>query len=218
VPARLQGPVLAAVVTALYLAGSAVTTAHLAPPYQNKEDRRFFDNLRAGLAEDRDQVLLDRLAPPDILLPLLGKDALLSSIAEPLPEHPAFDEPSRALRVVTDQGRLEEPAVVPASASRPGPDGACGHAVRATPVAIPLTLPMTGHNMVRLELFSNRPADEQVEIGRWTGTVHVVRGPQVVWLVVPGDAGDYSSVRITGSPAATLCVVSVVVGPAEAPR
>lgn len=207
-------PALAIVASLVYLAGSALTTAQLAPDFENHDDRRFFDHLRAGLARDDEQVLVDRLAPPDILLPLVGKDALLSSVLEPLPEHPAFDAPSTKLRRVTDDGRLQAVAVVPVSVSRPGSDGGCGHAVRGR-TTIPLTLPMFGHNLVRLEVFTDRAADDQVRIGRWTGTVHVVRGPQVIWLVVPDDAGDYTSVDLTGTGSGTLCVVSVVVGPAE---
>jgi hypothetical protein len=41
-----------------------------------------------------------------------------------------------------------------------------------------------------------------------------VRGPQYLWAVVPKTAGSFSSITITGTTPATLCVVGIVAGPA----
>ncbi len=208
-------PVVAGAAALLYLGGAAVTTGQLAGHFENHDDRRFVTNLRAALARDPDQVLLDRLAPPDILLPLLGKEALLSEVLAPLPEHPVFDVPSPKLRQVTDDGHLAEVRIVPVGTSAPGPDGECGHAVATGETVIPLefSAPLSGRVVFRLQAFINRAADFDVRVGTWTGRIHVIRGPQDIWLVVPADAEPYSSVSLTGAGTGTLCVVRVDVGP-----
>jgi len=63
------------------------------------------------------------------------------------------------------------------------------------------------------QVFIDREADYAVRMGSWTGTVHVVRGPQDIWLVVPADAEPYSSISVRGTGPATLCVVRADVGP-----
>jgi len=160
-------------------------------------------------------VLVDRLAPPDILLPLLGKEALLSEVFAPLPEHLVFDAPTSKLRAVTNDGELVDVRIVQVASSEPGPDGACGYAVRTGETDIPLAFsaPLSGRVVVRLQVFIDREADYAVRMGSWTGTVHVVRGPQDIWLVVPADAEPYSSISVRGTGPATLCVVRADVGP-----
>jgi len=206
---------LAAVGVLLYVAGSALTTAHLAPRFENRHDRTFVTNLRGDLAKNPYQVLVDRLAPPDILLPLLGKEALLSEVFAPLPEHLVFDAPTSKLRAVTNDGELVDVRIVQVASSEPGPDGACGYAVRTGETDIPLAFsaPLSGRVVVRLQVFIDREADYAVRMGSWTGTVHVVRGPQDIWLVVPADAEPYSSISVRGTGPATLCVVRADVGP-----
>ena len=214
-PVTRMVPAVAVVTSLAYLAGAAVTTAHLAPHFENHDDRQFLTHLRADLAKEPGQVLLDRLAPPEILLPLLGKEALLSEVLAPLPEHPSFDAPSRDLRAVGDDGRLTDVRIVPVATSEPGPDGTCGHAVRTGETVIGLgpSTPPPGRNVVRIEAFTDRAADYRVRIGRWTASVRAVRGPQELWLVVPEDAGPFTSVSVTGTGPGTLCVVDVVAGP-----
>lgn len=199
----------------VYSVGSVVTTAQLAPEFDNQEDRQFITRVRSELARDADQVLFDRLSPPGILLPLLGDEALLSAVLEPLPERPVFDAPSPKLRAVADDGRLVEVRIVPVASSVPGPDGACGHAVKAGATVIDMEseAPLTGRSVVRVEAFTDREADYEVRIGTWSDTIHVVPGPQELWMVVPGQSAGLTSMSVTGTGRGTLCVVGVVAGP-----
>ncbi len=87
--------------TAAYLVGSAFGVALLVPHFQNPDDREYVSRLRAELARDPEQVLFDEPVPPEILLPLLGDETLLSAVFAPLPEQPLFDAPSPKLRQVT---------------------------------------------------------------------------------------------------------------------
>jgi hypothetical protein len=217
---RVPGAAIAIGSSLAYLGGSIVTTASLAPTYDNAEDRVFMTNLRTDLAGDPDQVLLDRPVPADILLPLLGDEALLSSVLAPLPEHPVFDRPTAHLRQVADDGRLVEARLVPVASAAPGPDGQCGYAVsaRATQIDLQAPVPLSGQRtIVRLEAFTARAADYEVYVGRWSTRFHVLRGPQLVWVVVPAAAGPYQALILKGAGASTLCVAHAVAGlPAEA--
>jgi hypothetical protein len=213
---RRISPVATAVgLSLIYLVGSVVTTAHIAPHFENREDRRFIGNLRADLAADPEQVLLDRLVPAGILLPLLGEEAKLSVVLAPLPEHPTFDEPGPKLRMVGDDGKLRPVRLFPLRTNAPGADGACGFAVSAdaqTEIPLVPSTAVAGPLVIRLEVFTDRASDYRIRIGKSTQLAHVIRGPQVLWVVVPGNAGPFTSVGITGTGPATLCVVGVVVG------
>ncbi len=83
---------------------------------------QYVTNVRAGLAADPNAVLVDALAPADVVLPLVGDDSRLSRILAPLPESPAFDQPSPRLRVVDEQGRLQAGRAPRRHPERGGPD------------------------------------------------------------------------------------------------
>ena len=139
---------------ASYGVAAAFGTALLVPHFQNELDREFVTHLRDDLAADPTQVIVDGAAPPELVLPLVGDDNRYSVIFGPLPELPAFDEPSQQMRVIGEDGHLHPVELAGGVTSEAGPDGDCGYAVtsagdrrrdaatarRSRPVAGPLLL------------------------------------------------------------------------------
>ena len=105
---------------ASYGVASAFGTALLVPHFQNTQDREFVTNFRDDLAADPTQVIVDGPAPEELVLPLVGDDNRYSVILGPLPELPAFDEPSPRLRVVGTDGRLRPVELAGSVPSIPG--------------------------------------------------------------------------------------------------
>ena len=192
-------------------------TALLVPHFQNTEDRAFTTNLRDDLAADPTQVIFDGPAPTELVLPLVGDDNRYSVIFGPLPELPAFDEPSPRLRVVGPDGRLE-PVELPGSApSLPGPDADCGYAVSSSPVDIDLALPVDGRLLLRVRYYSGAESTLTVSAAGWTDEFLARRGPNEVWLVLPEVPGEVSDLQLVGDGRAEVCVTEVVAGLPELP-
>lgn len=197
-----------------YLVGSMLGTAVLLPQFQNKLDRVYVTNLRAALAADPQQVLLDEPVPAEILLPLLGKEAMLSQVFRPLPGHPLFDAPSPELRQVDANGHLHEPVLSYPTQMRPGPVTSCGYAVTGRPTTIRLEQPVTGRAVVRVGYFTDTEVDIAVSASGWKSEFHANPGPNVVWLVVPDLGGPLSQLVLTttASSSATVCIPSLEAG------
>lgn len=214
-PLRRRGALISLALTVAYVGGAAAGSAVLVPHFQNTEDRAFVGRLRAELAADPTQVMVDRLAPTDVVLPLVGEGSLLSRILAPLPEHPAFDEPSTRLRRVTDDGALipvELDGSVPAV---PGPDAACGYGVRAgrTPVRFPVEL--QGPILLRVGFFTGEETTVSIRVGAWRTHFLAGRGLGVMWVPVPAVGRPFSQVVLDDSGNTTVCVTSVDAGRAE---
>ena len=213
--ARPLGPLA---VTGVVLVACALGTAPLVPHFQNPLDRAYWDNVRADLAEDPSQVLLDEYVPPEILLPLLGEEALASRVLVLLPETPVFDEPSPRLRRITDTGALEEMDLVLPTAMRPGRDGECGYAVSDRARWVRMRQPLQGGFVFRVSYFTDVAADVRVRAGDHDTRFRASPGPNDVWVVVP-EQDEVRGIRFEQEdprPSGTVCIAGLVAGVPEA--
>ena len=133
--------------------------AVLVPHFQNPLDREYWTNVRADLAQDPSQVIVDEFVPTEILLRLLGEEALASSVFAPLPETPVFDQPAPQLRTLSETGRLEPVNLLLPQSMRRGPDPGCGYAVSDEPRKVRLRAPITGRFVARISYFTDTPTD-----------------------------------------------------------
>lgn len=200
------------VVCATYVVGASFATAHLVPHFQNTEDRAFVETFRAGLAADPNQVVVDRLAPADVVLPLVGEDSLLSRVLGPLREAPAFDQPSPRLRVVDDAGRLERLVLLGAIPARTGEGGECGYAVRSTPTEIDLQTRIVTPMVVHLGYFTDSESTVDVTIGSQLSQFRARPGPNEVWIPVTTSREQIDSVSLSTDGFTTVCVTELQAG------
>ncbi|GAA1451685.1 hypothetical protein GCM10009641_86520 [Mycobacterium cookii] len=224
---RAGGAAPALAVTGLVLVASSFGTAVLVPHFQNPLDREYWSNVRADLARDPSQVIVDELVPPEILLPLLGEEALASSVFAPLPETPVFDQPAPQLRTLSGTGRLEPVTLLLPQPMKPGPDPGCGYAVSDEPRKVRLQAAIAGRFVARISYFTDTPTDMSVTVGDHEARFRAFDGPNDVWVVVPdqlvsrtftfeqvgppdgsGDAGGED-------PVGTVCIAGLVAGVAE---
>lgn len=215
-PQRLPWPRARALVlvsgTALYLYGAAFGTATLVPHFQNTEDRTYLTNLRADLAADPNQVIVDALAPADIVLPLVGGDSYLSAIFDPLEEAPVFDAPSPRMRVVGADGHLRTVDLAGAIPMRPGPVVNCGYAVKQRGTRVPLAVEIQGRVLVHVSYFTDTESTVEVDAGEWGSAFLARRGPNEVWFAVPDQGVGIEDVDLRVDGDATVCVTALEVG------
>ncbi|WP_182526403.1 hypothetical protein [Nocardioides dongkuii] len=203
--------------TAAYVVGACFGTAVLVPHFQNTEDRSFVANLRADLAADPNQVVRDELIPPELVLPLVGEDATLSSVFASLPESPAFDEPSSRLRVVGDDGRLRRLDLAGSIPSKPGRAEGCGYAVGRATKRVPFLVGIRGRLVVRLSYFTNGESTVEVSAGDWSTTFLARPGPNEVWIPLPDQGEEVEELRLRATGPWTVCVPSLEAGLPETP-
>jgi hypothetical protein len=202
---------------AAYGVASAFGTALLVPHFQNKDDRAFVTHLRDDLADDPTQVIVDGPAPAELVLPLVGDDNRYSVIFAPLPELPAFDEPSPRLRVVGPDGGLRPIQLAGSVPSVPGPDDECGYPVSDAPVDVELAAPVDGRLLLRVRYYSADESTVRVGAEDWRDYFLARRGPNEVWLVLPDLDGEVTDLELVGDGRATVCVTDVAVGLPETP-
>jgi hypothetical protein len=205
-------PAVALGLTAAYLVGSAFGTAVLVPHFQNTEDRSFVTNIRAGLAADPNRVIFDELAPADVVLPLVGEDSLLSRILAPLPESPAFDQPSSRLRVVASDGQLDPVKLAGSIDSAPGPVSGCGFAVKQANTVVPLLVEIRGRLIVHLNYFTDRESTVTIRTGDWQTEFEAVPGPNEMWVPVPDLHAQVTQFEMANDGGGTVCVVDLEAG------
>lgn len=204
-------------VLASYGLASAFGTALLVPHFQNKQDREFVTNLRDDLAADPLQVVVDGRAPDELVLPAVGEDGRYSAIFGPLPELPAFDQPSYRLRVVGEDGSLEPVDLVGAVRSLPRRGSDCRYPVAAAATQIGMRSPLDGRRLLRVRYFSGREATITIAAADWSEEFLARRGPNQVWLVLPDLDGEVTELELAGDGRATVCVTGIAAGRLEAP-
>lgn len=203
-----------------YLVGSALGTAVLVPHFQNPDDRSYVANLRADLAADPHQVIVDQLVPPGIVLPLVGDDSLLSRVFAPLPEDPVFDEPSPRMRMVRADGHLVPVELAGSIPMQPGPVADCGWSVSDEPTEVPLAVEIRGRLVAHLGYFTDTEATVEVSTDTWSDRFLARRGPNEMWLVLPDEGVPVTGLtfRVDGSPtASTASTASTAPTPSTAP-
>lgn len=204
--------------TTVYLVGAAFGSATLVPQFQNTEDRTFLTNLSRDLSADPNQVIVDALAPAEIVLPLVGEDSLLSAILAPLPGAPIFDEPSPRMRTVSADGRLVEVELNGSIPMLPGSVPGCGYAVKSSGTRIALAVDISGRVVAHLRYFTDAEATVDVGVGEWETSFLARRGPNELWFVIP-DLGDpVAAVSMSVEGSSTICVTGLEVGLPEAPE
>lgn len=200
-----------------YGVAAACGTALLVPEFQNTADRDFVTLFRAELAADPTQVVFDGPAPAELVLPLVGDDNRYSVILGPLPERPAFDQPSARMRVVGGDGSLTPPVLAGAVTSRRGPSRECGYPVSAGAVQVVLRAPVDGRLLLRVRYYSGNESTVTVSAADWREEFLAQRGPNEVWLVLPDTSGEVRALTLEGDGRATVCVTEVAAGLPEAP-
>lgn len=204
--------VVVAGLVAFYAVAAGFGTALLVPHFQNKEDRAFVEAYRGDLALDPTVVVFDELAPAELVLPLVGDDSRFSHIFGPLPENPAFDEPSPRLRMIGPDGHLRPLVFDGTVNAQPGTDGDCGYEITAIRKDVPFVLPVEGRLAVRVRYYTQAEATMTVEAGDWSEQFLARRGPNEAWLVLPDLPGTVPSLDLTSDGAEPVCVTDVAVG------
>lgn len=197
---------------AAYAVAAGFGTALLVPHFQNKDDRAFVEAYRGDLALDPTVVVFDELAPAELVLPLVGDDSRFSHIFGPLPENPAFDEPSPRLRMIGPDGHLRPLVFDGTVDAPPGPDGDCGYEITGIRKDVPFVLPVEGRLALRVQYYTQAEATVTVEAGDWSDEFLARRGPNEVWLVLPDLPGTVPSVDLTSDGDEPVCVTDVAVG------
>jgi hypothetical protein len=215
--AKRVGVLVVGGLLASYGVASAFGTALLVPHFQNTHDRDFVTNFREDLAADPTQVIVDGPAPEELVLPLVGDDNRYSVIFGPLPELPAFDEPSAHLRVLDQDGRLQPVELAGSVPSVPGPDDDCGYAVSTVPQVVELALPVDGRLLLGIRYYTGAEATVRVRVEDWTDDFLARRGPNEVWLVLPDLPDAVTDLELVGDGRAEVCVTDVDVGLPETP-
>lgn len=206
-------PLLAVVIVGVYGAGALLGTGVQVPHFQNKEDRAYFTNLKTDYDADPGQVIVDAPVPPGILLPLLGRETLLSNVLRPLGQHVTFDQASTRLRVVDVTGHLGEPRFAVGSAMRPGRT-ACGYGVSSEPTRIPLQHDLLGQVAVRIGYFTNGESDVRVWDGTFSVRFRATPGPNEIWFVMPDEKRPVSGwwMQQEEAGASAVCVAQLTAG------
>ena len=198
--------------TLAFLVACILGTNLLVPHFQNTEDRAYLTQLRADLAADPNSVILDELAPPEVVLPLFGLESSLSRILRPLPESPAFEQPSAHLKLVHDDGSLHPVDLFGAIPADDGPVQGCGYPVSSVGKQIPLRVGIAGRLVVRVAYFTDTESTVEMT-GRGHSAVFLARpGPNVVFVPLPFSDEDLSSVGLRVEGPGTLCVRELSAG------
>lgn len=216
-PPRVPRRLAAGALVAAYGVAAAFGTALLVPHFQNTEDRALVTTVRTELAADPTQVLVDDLAPADVVLPLVGEDSLYSRILAPLPEMPAFDDPSPRLRLVADDGRLVAPELDDSVTARPGREDGCGYAVDDRPVDLRFRVALAGRLLVQLGYFTDRESTVTIHAGDWSREFLARPGPNQVWFVLPDLGHEVDELELESDGRATVCVTDAEAGLPEEP-
>jgi hypothetical protein len=179
---------IAGVAVVAVTASVAVSTAFLAPNLYHSDDRSYVANLRADLRAHPQVVLYDGGVPAGVVSPWYGRRASVSHVVGVAPEHPVFDLPSHALRMVRSDGHLSPvvlrgTVVVTKTSNRPQ----CGYAVGANGVWVPMQTPVTfGRWVLRIGYYTATDGFMTVDVAGTSQRFPVRSGLNAVDLVVDG--------------------------------
>jgi hypothetical protein len=213
-PAPIQGrPLRVGLValTAVILAGATVSTVRLSPNLQFAASRAYVETASAALSRDPDMVVYDAIVPSNVMIYWFGDDGRASRVVGLLPDAPKFDQPTAKIFMLDGKGRPQEVnGVVNAVYGKPGPVPECGYPVTDQTTLVPLSGPVKGKRLIRLEYFTSAAGPVTINAGRTSFTLPLREGVHLLQLVVDAEFDRIDLKRAPG--ATTACLVGVVIG------
>ncbi len=205
---RAVGGVVVAGLAASLLAAnlSAVDRIGISPA------RSWVDKVVAQGTSGEQVVLVDGLAPDDVLFPRFwGEYARLSRMLKPLADV-SFDEPGRRLRMVAPDGRFVPVALLPAIRSKRGPVRDCGYALApGESVRVPMTGDLYDFRWgLEVNAFSSSAGAVEVELADRSVPLRIEPGLNAPQAIVVGAVDE---IRISWeADEGVICVTDVLVG------
>jgi hypothetical protein len=200
-------PVIAAVLTVVFMVGATVSYYRLAPAAQA---RKAHDYLNNAAAVGPDTILFDGNVPDDVMLSWFGPDARQSQVLSLLPGERKFDEPTEQLYRLDDTGRPRQIEKLTGEIAPPGPSPQCGYAVTEKATDIPLVNPVRGKLIARLGYYTSASGDAVIKLGDTELRVPLESGLHVLYIPVAGEFGSIELRRAT--PVSGVCLTDVAVG------
>lgn len=197
--------------TAVMLAGGMVSTVRLSPNLQFAASRAYVETATAALRRDPDMVLYDATVPSNVMIHWFGDEGRASRVLGLLPDAPRFDEPTATIFMLDGKGTPQEvKGVVNAVFGKPGPVSECGYPVTDQTTLVPLSGPVKGKRLIRLEYFTAAAGPVTINAGRASFTIPLREGVHLLQLVVDAEFDRIDLKRAPG--ATTACLVGVVIG------
>lgn len=194
-----------------------ITTATIARSHADNPGRGWVQTVRQQVADLPPGIgVRDTPAPPSVVSPIFGQEAMTSRVLGSLPEFEGrIGTTTNDLRDVAPDGSLTTVLVDPPLSSPVGPVGDCGYRLAGRPVTIPLERSSGQGWLLRIEYLAATTAPARVEAGEASFEVQFADGVGVISLFPPGPV---SKVRITGVDAdLPVCVTRVAAAPPLTP-
>jgi hypothetical protein len=195
---------------AVVLAGSLWSSFAYARPWHDPEQmpqEQWIANATEGLTAE--PVEIPDTPVPDSVLWAAGFPAnLVSRLLSPLGDRVQVVDQGTDLKMLDDRGRLRPATIPDVPRTQPGPDGACGYAVReSTKIQI---VPVLDFDFwLTISYLGAQDGTMTVSAGRTETELPVERGPHTAYV---RTQGAYDSVTLTPAPGTTLCVDNLNVG------
>ncbi|SDI50483.1 hypothetical protein SAMN05192558_108299 [Actinokineospora alba] len=213
-PARIPGRSLRVglvALTAVVLAGATVSTVRLSPNLQFAASRTYVETAGAALRQQPGMVVYDSIVPSNVMIHWFGDQGRTSRVLGLLPDAPRFDEPTAAIFMLDGQGRPQEvKGVVNAVVGKPGPVPECGYPVTDQTTLVPLSGPVKGKRLIRLEYFTSAAGPVTINAGQTSFTLPLQEGVHLLQLVTDAEFDRIDLRRAPG--ATTACLVGVIIG------
>ncbi len=195
--------------TAVVLAGATVSTVRLSPNLQFSASRAYVRT--AGSALRPDMVVYDASVPSNVMIYWFGDQGRASRVIGLLPDAPRFDEPTATIFMLDGQGKPQEvKGVVNTVVAKPGPVPECGYPVTDQTTLVPLSGPVKGKRLIRLEYYTSAAGPVTINAGRASFTVPLQEGVHLLQLVTDAEFDRIDLRRAPGATAA--CLVGVIIG------
>ncbi|WP_436493573.1 hypothetical protein [Actinokineospora sp. HUAS TT18] len=197
--------------TAVMLAGATVSAARISPNLQFAGAKAYVATARAALQRDPEMVLYDSHVPNSVMVYWFGDQGRVSRTIGLLPGPPRFDEPTAKIYMLDGKGMPREvTGVVNTVVGKPGPVEGCGYPVADQTIVVPLSGPVKGKRLIRLEYYTNAAGLVTINAGTRSFTLQLQEGVHLLQLVTDTEFDRIDLKRAPGSVAA--CFVGVVIG------
>ncbi|CRK61375.1 hypothetical protein [Alloactinosynnema sp. L-07] len=197
--------------TAVMLAGGTVSAARISPNLQFKGAKAYVATAEAALRRDPDMVVYDSIVPSNVMVYWFGDQGRVSRVIGLLPGPPRFDEPTAKIYMLDGKGTPREvTGVVNTVTGKPGPVPGCGFPVTDQTTLIPLSGPVKGKRLIRLEYYTNAAGPVTINAGNRSFTLPLQEGVHLLQLVTDTEFDRIDMKRAPGATAA--CFVGIVIG------